>query len=26
MSNGTGSKHIFRGELVRPAAVALITD
>ncbi|ASZ86838.1 transposase, partial [Brucella abortus] len=25
MSNGTGSKHIFRGELVRPAAVALIT-
>ncbi|ASZ86455.1 transposase, partial [Brucella abortus] len=23
MSNGTGSKHIFRGELVRPAAVAL---
>ncbi|ATA32302.1 transposase, partial [Brucella abortus] len=22
MSNGTGSKHIFRGELVRPAAVA----
>ncbi|ASZ92735.1 transposase, partial [Brucella melitensis] len=20
MSNGTGSKHIFRGELVRPAA------
>ncbi|EFG36454.1 conserved hypothetical protein, partial [Brucella sp. NVSL 07-0026] len=26
MSNGTGSKHIFRGELVRPAAVASITD
>ncbi|EFM55580.1 IS711, transposase orfA [Brucella inopinata BO1] len=26
MSNGTGSKHIFRGELVRLAAVALITD